>query len=89
MTKKMTKREVLGWNPENSILTKIKAGSDSGENIALRPLRELIQNADDARSDRIAIRISGDSMVFSNDGLTLTGNPDAPEAPGTLDALTE
>jgi len=89
MAEVMAKIDSISWKIENRVITIINAGIDASENLALRPLRELIQNSDDARSDRIAIRISGDSMVFSNDGLTLTMNTDGSEGGGTLNALME
>lgn len=71
---------------EGEILGVIDAGAGSTENIGLRPLRELIQNADDAQSDRIAIRFDSDAMTFWNDGLTLTRDPEE-RLGGTFEAI--
>ncbi|SVE40118.1 uncharacterized protein METZ01_LOCUS492972, partial [marine metagenome] len=57
---------------EGTVLDIMRAGEGSSEDPGLRPLRELIQNADDVRSDRVAIRIDSKQLTFWNDGKTLT-----------------
>jgi len=61
---------------EGTVLDIMRAGEGSSEDPGLRPLRELIQNADDVRSDRVAIRIDSKQLTFWNDGLTLTKDTD-------------
>ena len=78
----------ITWRIENRVITIINAGAESGENIGLRPLREVTQNSDDARADRICVRLTEDSLSFSNDGQTLARLKDSPES-STLDALME
>lgn len=58
---------------EREILQIIQRGSESNEHVARRPIRELIQNADDAHSDRIHIQFNKSGMTFENDGLGLKG----------------
>ena len=38
----------------------------------MRPLREVMQNADDARADRLVVCINKDFLQFINDGECLT-----------------
>lgn len=61
---------------EGTVLDIMRAGEGSSEDPGLRPLRELIQNADDVRSDRVAIRIDSKQLTFWNDGMTLTKDTD-------------
>jgi hypothetical protein len=77
-------------NIENKIIEGINKGAGSGENVGIRPLRELIQNADDARSDRIAICVDEGGLSFYNDGLTMSLDRDEDgRLSGTLYAIME
>ncbi len=75
----------IGWNVQNHIINIIGRGAATGENMGLRPLRELIQNADDAQADRVAIKIDESGMTFLNDGKTMTS--DTETGMGTVEAI--
>ena len=59
-------------NIEEKILESIRKGMSSGEDISIRPLREVFQNCDDEAADRFYIRIDKDALYFLNDGNRLT-----------------
>ena len=58
---------------EKQILEIINRGSAASEPTSRRPIRELIQNADDALSDRVFVHFDEQGLTFQNDGLGLTG----------------
>tara|TARA_B100001758_G_scaffold218422_1_gene205891 strand:+ start:1238 stop:6310 length:5073 start_codon:yes stop_codon:yes gene_type:complete len=75
---------------ERQILAIIHRGSDSGELESSRPIRELIQNADDAHSDRIHIRFDSKGLLFENDGLGLEAKKSSDgSVTGTVKAILE
>ena len=57
---------------EGEIIKILNAASAAKENRAIRPLREIIQNADDAYAERLAIVVDENSISFFNDGECLT-----------------
>jgi len=59
-------------NIEQQIRKILEAGAGSNEPPSVRPLREVMQNADDARADRLVIYISEKYLEFVNDGECLT-----------------
>ena len=74
---------------EKRILDIIHKGNASDDLISRRPIRELIQNADDAFSDRIHIKFDKDGLTFQNDGLGLEVYNDADGIRrGTYDAIS-
>lgn len=64
--------DTLSENIEERILDSIRKGISSGENRALRPLREVFQNCDDELADRFYIMMDDDAMYFLNDGHRLS-----------------
>lgn len=73
---------------EKQIIEIINRGSAASELQSRRPIRELIQNADDALSDRVFIHFSNEGLTFQNDGLGLTGKINADgELTGTVAAI--
>jgi len=77
-------------NIENQIIKIIRAGEAAEENSARRPIREQMQNADDAFSDRIHVKITDEEVVIENDGemLWLKELDNGLEI-GTLDAILD
>ena len=59
-------------NIEQQIRKILEAGAGSNEPPSVRPLREVMQNADDARADRLVVCINEDFLQFINDGECLT-----------------
>lgn len=57
---------------EQQIRKILEAGAGSHEPSELRPLREIMQNADDARADRLLILVKDEGLHFYNDGECLT-----------------
>jgi len=77
-------------NLERQIFDIIKKGAESSENPANRPIRELMQNADDAFSDRVHIKITKEHMIFENDGEMLWDSEDEDGVlTGTLNAILD
>ena len=58
---------------EREIIGIIQRGAETTEMASRRPIRELIQNADDAHSDRVHLRFDKSGVTFENDGLGLKG----------------
>jgi hypothetical protein len=59
-------------NIEQQIRKILEAGAGANEPSSVRPLREVMQNADDARADRLVICINEEFLQFINDGECLT-----------------
>ena len=56
----------------SAIINKIKSGDDADiENCGLRPIRELLQNADDAGATQLVFRFDKDRLWVQNNGLTM------------------
>ena len=56
----------------NQIIQKIKSGDDADiENCGRRPIRELLQNSDDAESKLLVFRFDKDRLWVYNDGLSM------------------
>ena len=77
-------------NIEEKILDSIRKGMSSGEDISIRPLREVFQNCDDEAADRFYIRIEEDALYFLNDGnrLTVEFNQNREPIAGTCRMIT-
>tara|TARA_B100002051_G_scaffold186756_1_gene176826 strand:- start:6076 stop:11232 length:5157 start_codon:yes stop_codon:yes gene_type:complete len=77
-------------NIEEKILDSIRKGMSSGEDISIRPLREVFQNCDDEAADRFYIRIEDDALYFLNDGnrLTVEFNQNREPIAGTCRMIT-
>ena len=82
--------DTLSENIEERILDSIRKGISSGENRALRPLREVFQNCDDELADRFYIMMDDDAMYFLNDGHRLSVEMNAGGKPvgGTARMIT-
>jgi len=56
----------------NQIMEKIKSGDDADvENSGRRPIRELLQNSDDAESSFLVLRFDKDRLWLYNDGFSM------------------
>ena len=56
----------------NQIMEKIKSGDDADvENSGRRPIRELLQNSDDAESSLLVLRFDKDRLWLYNDGFSM------------------
>jgi len=59
----------------NQILEKIKSGDDASvENSGRRPIRELLQNSDDAEANLLVLRFDKDRLWLYNNGRTMQEN---------------
>jgi len=91
----MNKSNRVKWgtvaeNIEEKILDSIRKGMSSGEDISIRPLREVFQNCDDESADRFYIRIDDDALYYVNDGnrLTVEFNQESEPIAGTCRMIT-
>lgn len=71
----------VNFSLRNTIFDKISNGRAAGESWAIRPLREIVQNADDQHATSLHIRVSDEALSVYNDGRSLAYGVDADELP--------